>query len=124
MELHIDMELQGELLLVTLSGDLAYDPALPLLKQMCDTAKEKGVSKILVHALAVQGELSTLERYTLGTELGKYIMQRQMNPRLAAIGKPPSLDGFAALVAQNRSLTAKVFSSQQEALTWLANWPS
>jgi hypothetical protein len=47
-----------------------------------------------------------------------------MNPRLAAVGKPPTVDGFAALVAQNQWVTAEVFSSRQEALSWLATWPS
>jgi hypothetical protein len=124
MDLRIDMELQGGLLLVTLSGDAALDAALRVFKQAFDTAKEKGVSKILVNALAVDGVLSTLERYRLGVELVEYLQQHQMNPRLAAVGKPPTADGFAARVGQNRGVSVEMFSSQQEALSWLAKWPS
>ena len=124
MDLHIDVELQGGLLLVTASGNLAFDAALLLLKQVCDTAKEKEVNKILVNALAVDGELSTVERYRLGAEVTAYLKQRQMNPRLAFVGKPPALDGFGVRVAQNRGATTELFSSQQEALTWLDKWPS
>ena len=124
MDLHIAIELEGELLLVTASGDVAFDAGLRLLKQVCDTAKEKEVNKILVNALAIDGELSTFERYRLGVELAAYLKQHQMNPRLAFVGKLPTTDGFAARVGQNRGVNTEVFSSQQEALNWLAKWPS
>jgi hypothetical protein len=41
MDLRIDIELQGGLLLVTASGNFTFDAALRLLKQVRDTAKEK-----------------------------------------------------------------------------------
>jgi hypothetical protein len=124
MDLYIDIELQGGLLLVTAHGNLAFDAALRLLKQVCDTAAEKQVNKILVNGLAVDGELSTVERYSVGVEVVAYVKQRQMLPRIAFLGKPPAIDGFGVRVAQNRGLTAKIFSSQQDALNWLDKWPS
>jgi hypothetical protein len=124
MELQIDIELHGGLLLVTASGNVAFDAALRLLKQVCDTAKEKEVNKILTSTLAMEGELSTFERYGLGVEVAAYIKQRQMNPRLAFVGKPPTMDGFGVRVGQNRGLATAMFSSQQEALNWLDRWPS
>ena len=124
MDLHIDMELKDGLLLVTASGNFVFNAALRLLKQIFDSAKEKEVNKILLNSLAVDGQLSAAERYTLAVELVAYIKQRQMNPRLAIVGKPPATTGFGALVAQNRGVTTEVFSSQPEALSWLASWPS
>jgi hypothetical protein len=124
MDLHIDIELQGALMLVTARGDLAFDAALRLLKQVCDTAAEKQVNKILVNSLAVEGELSTFERYRIGVQIAAYIRQRQLNPKLAFVGQPPEVDGFGVRVAQNRGVTTEVFSSQQEALNWLDGWPS
>jgi hypothetical protein len=41
MDLRIDIELQGGLLLVTASGNFTFDAALRLLKEVRDTAKEK-----------------------------------------------------------------------------------
>ena len=111
-------------MLVTASGTFAFDAALLLLKQVCDKAKEKEVSKILVNALAVDGELATVERYRLGTEVTAYLKQRRMNPRLAFVGRPPTVDGFGVRVAQNRGITTEVFSGQLEALRWLDKWPS
>ena len=91
---------------------------------MCDIAEEKQVNKILVNSLAVDGELSTLERYSLGTEVAAYLQQRHIEARLAFVGKPPAIDGFGVRVAQNRGVTTEVFSSQEEARSWLDIWPS
>jgi hypothetical protein len=124
MDLHIDVELQVGLLLVTASGSLAFDAALRLLKQVLDTAAEQQVNRILVNCLALDGELSTLERYSLGVEVPAYFKQRQMNLRIAFVGKPPAMDGFGVRVAQNRELPTEMFSSQQEALNWLDKGPS
>lgn len=123
MDLHIDIELQGGLLLVTASGIVELEAAVRLLKQVCDTAKQKGVNKILVDTLAVDGVLSTVERYQVAVEVTAYIKQRQMNPRLAFVGKPPTSDGFGVRVAQNRDVVTSMFSSQQEAIKWLNGWP-
>jgi len=111
-------------LVATASGNLTFDETLRLFKQVFDTAKQNQVGKILVNGLSVEGELSTLERYNLGIELMAYLKQRQLNPRLAVVGKPPAVDGFGVRVGQNRGLTTEVFSSQQEALHWLNKWPS
>jgi hypothetical protein len=124
MDLHIDIELQDGLMLVTARGNLVFDATLRLLKQVCDTAVGKEINKILVNCLAVDGDLSTLDRYQIGAEVAAYIAQDQMNPRLAIVGQPPAIDGFGVRVAQNRGMKVEVFSNQQEALNWLDSWPS
>jgi len=123
MDLRVDIELDGALLFVTATGTLAYDATLRLLKQVCDTAADRQVNKILVNGLALDGELSTMERYHLGVEVAAHLLQRRMNVRLAFVGKPPALDGFGVNVAQNRGVTTEMLSTQQEALTWLDKWP-
>jgi hypothetical protein len=123
MDLHIDIELQGGLLLVTASGDLEFEAALRLFKAACNTANEKGTKKVLVDTFAVNGELSVSERYQIGAEIAAYVKQRQMNTRLAIVGKLPTVNGFGVLVAQNRDLVTNAFSSQEEALDWLRSWP-
>jgi plasmid maintenance system antidote protein VapI len=124
MDLHIDVELREGLLLVTASGDVTLEAAVRLLKQVFDTADEKKVTKILVTTLAVNGELSTFDRYQLGSQFAEYIREHQMNPRVAFVGKRPTTDGFGARVAQNRGMVAEVFYNLQDAINWLARWPS
>ena len=124
MDLHIEIELTGGVLLVTASGTQTFDAALRLLKQILDTAAERQVNKILVNSLAVEAELSTGDRYRLAIEIVAYLKQRQMSPRVAFVGKPPSMDGFGVRVGQNRGLSTEIFPTQQDALNWLNKWPS
>jgi hypothetical protein len=124
MELHIaDEKLQERVLVVIADGTFESVAALRLLKQICDTATEKHVNKILVNALALDGTVSELDRYKVVVELSTYLRQRGWNYRLAIVGKPPTVDGFGVRVAQNRGLTAEHFSTEQEALNWLNCWP-
>jgi hypothetical protein len=118
-DLHIDIELQGGLLLVTANGSLAFDAAWRLLKKVFETAAEKRVNEILVNVLAVKGELATFERYALGVEIASYLSQRQLSVRLAFVGMPPAVNGFVVRVAQHRGVTTEAFSTLQEALKWL-----
>ena len=124
MDLHIEIELTGGVLLVTASGTQTFDAALRLLKQILDTAAERQVNKILVNGLAVEAELSTGDRYRLAIEIVAYLKQRQMSPRVAFVGKPPSMDGFGVRVGQNRGISTEIFPTQQDALNWLNKWPS
>jgi hypothetical protein len=124
MELQITVELKEGILLVTATGLYTFDAGVRLLKQVLDTAIEKQISKILVNTLAMGGELSIIDRHLLAVEVVEYAKRQQMVPRLAFVGKLPTLDGFGVRVAQNRGLTTDMFSSQQEALNWLEKWPS
>jgi hypothetical protein len=120
MDLHIVVAQQQDILLVTVTGSVGYDPALRFYKQMFDTAAEKQVNKILVNALAMDGELSPLESYHLGVQVAAYLKQRKMSPRLAIVGKPSTMDGLGVGVARNRKVTTEAFPSEQDALDWLA----
>jgi anti-anti-sigma regulatory factor len=119
MDLRADFELQEELLLVTASGELTLDAALRLLKQLFDTANEKGVDRILVDCLAMSGELSTSDRYDLGAKAAAYSQREKSNKKLAIVGLPPTINGFAVEVAQNRGLATAAFTSKPDAMAWL-----
>jgi|HubBroStandDraft_6_1064221.scaffolds.fasta_scaffold323184_1 hypothetical protein len=124
MELQAHTELQGELLVTTATGTVAFEPALQILKGICDMAAEKRIHKILVDTLAVDGTFSTLERYELAVQVTEHLRQLQFNPRLAFVGRPPTSDGFAVRVAQNRDVSVELFPSVEQALRWLARWPA
>jgi hypothetical protein len=124
MDLHAHTELQGELLVATATGTLAFEPALKILKGICDMAAEKKVQKILVNGLAVDGTFSTIERFQLAIQVIEHIRQLQFSPRLAFVGRAPAMDGFGVRVAQNRDVTVELFPTVEEALSWLARWPA
>jgi hypothetical protein len=119
MPLHIEMEVQRGLLLVVVNGALSFDESWCALMEICDTAVDKQLNRILVDMLAALTARSTIERYSLGTKFVTYCGERKLDPRLAVVGNLPVVDGFGVLVAKNRGLTAEVFPSRQEALEWL-----
>ena len=121
MDLHIDIESREGLMLVTVNGSVSFDSASMLFKQVWDTAAENQVNKILVNSLAVEGELATFERYDLGVEIAAYLAERQMNVKVAIVGRLPTVNGFGVRVARNRGVVTEVFSTQREALIWLNN---
>ena len=119
MKLHSNMEIQGGLLLVVLNGEVSFNAAWDTLKQTYDIAIEKQVNLILVDSLAVEGKLTTFERYRLGTGTVTYFRSRREHPRIACVGKPPATDGFGVLVAKNRWVAAEMFPNRHGALNWL-----
>lgn len=124
MDLHVYTELQGELLVATATGTVAFEPTLQILKRLCDLAAEKQVHKILVNSLAVDGTFSTMERYQLAIQVTEHLRQLQFNPRIAFVGLPPTSDGFGVQVAQNRNVSVELFPSVEQAMRWLARWPA
>jgi len=62
MNLQVDIELQGTLLLVTARGSVSFESVSRLLKQVWDRAAESQVDKILVNCLAAEGEFAAFER--------------------------------------------------------------
>src|SRR5690348_13315735 len=77
-------------LVATVTGQLSLTEALRCLKTVCDVAAERGIGRILLDCLAVDGELSVVERYELGKTIADYC-RRAMAPKIAAIGKPPTI---------------------------------
>ena len=118
-KLQSNIEVQGALLLVVVNGEVSFNTAWDVLQQTYDTALEKQVNLILVDSVAVEGKLTSFERYRLGTGTVTYFRSRRMHPRIACVGKPPSTDGFAVLVAKNRWVAAEMFSNHHDALNWL-----
>jgi len=115
------IELQEDYLIATLAGQLSTSDAFVLLTKIRDAATEKGLDKVLVDCSSVRGELSSLERYELGKILAEHWIKGWPGlPKVAFVGTPPVIDGFAALVASNRGFfLAETFSELPKALDWL-----
>lgn len=123
MNLQVELGTDGELLLAVVRGTVASEAIWQVLKQICDTALQKELTRILVDAFAAQGVVTTIERYTLGVKLVTYCGEHKLWPRLAFIGVPPVIDGFGILVAKNRGLVTERFPNRKEALEWVRAVP-
>jgi hypothetical protein len=111
-------------LVVTAAGFVSLSDAISVFTKACDVAAQRGFHLILVDCSSVDGELSTMERYELGRTVAEYCSSRFMSPKVATVGNPPLIDGFAARVASNRGLAAETFSESQRAMGWLKGFSS
>ena len=119
MNLRVHIGIRGDVLLVIVSGTTSFDTALAACKRVVDAASKRQVSRILVDTLCVEGVLTTMELYRLAVEVVAHAARGKMNPKIAIVGTPPTLDGFCVRVAQNRGLTTEMFPTRQDALRWL-----
>jgi hypothetical protein len=122
MRLHLDIEIEDGLLVAFLHGTLSFDALRRVLQQVLDRAREQQLDHILLDMLAVEGVLTTLERYDLGKQTAYYIHRHHMNPRIAFADRPPAADGFGVLVARNLGVVTEMFRTREKALDWLAEW--
>jgi hypothetical protein len=117
----MDLKLESRegFLLVTAAGRVSFREGLELCENICDAAAERGFGKILFDCLAVEGELSIMERYEIGKTMAQNCRTRSRTPTVALIGQPPAITGFEADVALNRGLMVVTFSERQAGLDWL-----
>ena len=110
---------QDDFLLATAAGQVSVKEVLRVFKNVIDTATKRGFDKILMDFLAVKGELSAIDLYEIGKTMAEYCVSKSIYPKVALIGKPPTVTGLGAQVASNRGLTSMTFSERQPALHWL-----
>jgi hypothetical protein len=116
MNMQVDVELQGDLLLAMARGTLSFDAALGVWKQILEAAEGHHVNRILVDVTAVDGTLSVTERYRLATELSPRATE---DATIAVIGQSATLEAFALIVAQNLGKLVMMFPSRPKGLRWL-----
>ena len=120
MELmRLELASQDDFFLATAAGQISTIEVMRVLKTVIDTATERGFDKILIDFWAVTGELSTFDLYRIGKAMAEYCASKSICPKMAVVGKPPTVTGFGAEVASNRGLTSMTFSERQPALKWL-----
>jgi hypothetical protein len=69
--MELKLESRDGLLFATATGRVSFREALELCENICDAAAEQGFSKILFDCLAVEGELSIMERYEIGKTMAQ-----------------------------------------------------
>ena len=122
--IELTMDSLDGVLIARAAGRVSLSDACGVFTKVCTVGAEKGSHLILVDCLSVEGELSTMERYELGRTVAEYCSSRFMTQKIATVGKPPLIDGFAARVASNRGLVAETFSELPQAVCWLKGFGS
>ena len=116
------LEPRDGLLWVTATGQASVIDVVEIFKKAFDASVGRGSDLILVDCSAVTGALSVLQRFDLGVTAARYAREKPRVFKVAVIGHPPVIDGFAALVASNRGVTAQVFCDPHDAVAWLSRF--
>ena len=124
MDLQMETSVEGGILFATFTGRAKLDTLVRDVKRACDIAAEQKIEKILINVLEMSGPLSAFDRYAVGSQVTEHLVHLGINPKVALVGVPPTTDGFAIRVAQNRGAMAEVFQSIEKALDWLGRPPS
>ena len=91
--------------------------SLKLFERIAEVAKERGAQRVLIDAIAIDGDMPDLDRYDLGKRAASLLSDIG---RIAVV-RGPSIryTGFAFEVAQNRGLDVRSFADRAEAVAWL-----
>ncbi len=119
--MEVKFDSRADCVFATVTGAVSLEELLKAFYETFDAAVEHDLGYILVDFSAVEGTLTTYERYKLGEGGAAYSFSKswKTRPKVAVVGKAPLVDGFGALTASNRGLDAKTFSEVQQALDWL-----
>jgi len=117
--MELALQVNDDVLCGTLSGEVDLTGSIDAFTRVYRSAGAAGLKKALVDCSGVYGELSTIQRYELGEKVAELYHRDRGTLRIAVVGRPPLLTGFAAMVASNRGLAAQVFETSSDALKWL-----
>jgi hypothetical protein len=111
---------KGGVLTVKASGAVRLEEAMGVVTKAFRDAIAGKARGILMDMTGLTGVLSAQQRFQLGARTAEMVGGFEKPPRVAIVGKPPVIDGFAALVAHNRGVTVELFPDEESALGWLA----
>jgi hypothetical protein len=119
--MEVNFDPRTDCVFATLTGPLSPEGLLPVFYKIIDATVAGGSGAVLVDFSALDGTLTTSERFNLGESVVAHYLSgsRKIRPKAAVVGKAPLIDGFRVLVASSRGLNAKVFSDVPQALDWL-----
>ena len=112
------LEVQDEVLVVTVEGSVSLREAVQAWKLVCDSAADKQVRKILVNLLGVEKSLSTFENYEFALETLK--RAHELRLQVAWVGAPPITNPLGVLVAKNRGTNFETFTTIDLGNAWLS----
>lgn len=122
----IQIEPKKQYLYVHLTGIFELNAAKECSIQFLDAADDFDLFVILVDALSLEGELSTMERFHYAEFMARKsrehkVTQKFDNLRIAYVAKLPIVDPqkFGETVATNRGMLVKATTDFKEAYEWL-----
>jgi len=119
--MEVKFDSRTDCVFATFTGPVSAEGLLQAFYKTIDAAVERRLGPIVVDCSALEGTLTTSERFNIAESGAAYSFSksRKLRPKLALVGNPPLIDGFGAIAASNRGLNAKTFLDVPRALDWL-----
>jgi len=117
MDIHFEDE--RRFLWVRFTGLWVIEKESPITGPILEECRKRGQDLLLIDFTGVANErLSLAERFRLGIQALDF---RGKLRRIAALGRPELVDRqrFGEMVARNRGINVRVFTSSEEAIRWL-----
>jgi hypothetical protein len=113
----LQIEVHSGWLEAQLLGELTASHFLDQLPKVIQACRDHAIGVVLLNTTAMEGQLSTLERYQMGAQAAVL----GMGLRMAMLARPDTMDPekIGAVVARNRGLDAETFTDREKALSWL-----
>ncbi|HEY7769362.1 hypothetical protein [Longimicrobium sp.] len=115
------VEVLPRYILMVCTGTMNSKEFVVALNRGLESAARSGRRAVLIDALNVQGSLTTVERFELGSEIARAQRAQAAITAIVVVGHEPPLDPerFAETVAINRGAVGKSFTGLAEAEQWI-----
>jgi hypothetical protein len=119
MEVQFHIQEMPDYLAVRLTGP-AKD-AWHKFGSIAEHCKRANKNKLLLDFTETYGDLSLADRYNLGDKAEVFVFYNYKVIKVAVVGRPEQVDPerFSELVARNRWLDVRLFTSVEDAEKWL-----
>ncbi len=108
---------EGDWLVVRLSGPYSLESFVGVITDIGKATRTAPAAALLVDTLEMFGAIEDLDRYRFAMAA----VEQQITAPIAFLGKEPILDPgrFAEVVARNRGVNVRAFTSEPDARNWL-----
>jgi hypothetical protein len=103
------------------SGTYSDSEIEPIFQKVRDFHLQHKIDLLLLDLREIQGNLSILERFNLGSIGAAHLMQFVRRAGVVVRVDQLDPDRIGLVVANNRGLLAEIFLEQKEAIAWLMN---
>ena len=108
---------QHNVILIDSRDDVGETDLMKSLESVLQIVRDQGLNKVVVDATHQASLPSTVALYYFVSELSK--QARDVEHAIVAAGQLPEEMRFIETVGQNRGVNIQLFSSRDEALSWL-----
>jgi hypothetical protein len=108
----------NDFLLVHLAGLVSLDAWEKVLRELGDTLRDRPGDRLVVNLMELLGWLGIPERQAVGALMATHFAQMK---KVALVIQPLKIAGVVEAEAQRRGLDLRLFSSYDEAISWVVS---